>query len=241
MFLNMSCSGLQSTGRGLSFILHIQALSTSFCFYLKIVDISLSQSQCKTGSAARNGTNSVLQTAVTTFAFYSGFILVLCPQVFQSVDHQQLDFQYRNGGGGGGGWEGGEVAGYLVPPAHLSPQQMHQPVARRPITGNSFAPPGQPTAAAYRPSHQQQHFAASPGPPPAQYMTAKPAYAPGWGSPSWSGNGPPPAPPPISMTPPPVSWGQGAPVQQQQVRRPPVMPQARISPLSCSLVKAFFL
>jgi hypothetical protein len=54
-------------------------------------------------------------------------------------------------------------------------------------------------------------------------MTAKPAYAPGWGSPSWSGNGPPPAPPPISMTPPPVSWGQ-APVQQA-VRRPPVMPQ----------------
>lgn len=144
------------------------------------------------------------------------------------MDHQQLDFQYRNGGGGGGGggWDGGELS-YLVPPAHLSPQQqqqMHQPVARRPITGNSFAPPGQP-AAAYRP---HQHFAASPG-PPGQFMTAKPGYAPGWGSPSWSGNGPPPAPPPISMTPPPVSWGQG-PVQQG--RRPPVMPQGGETSLS---------
>jgi hypothetical protein len=132
-----------------------------------------------------------------------------------------VDYQYRNGGGCG--WDGGELS-YLVPPAHLSPQQqqqMHQPVARRPITGNSFAPPS-PAAAAYRP---HQHFAASPGPPPAQFLPAK-GYAPGWGSPSWSGNGPPPAPPPISMTPPPVSWGGQQQGPMQGPRRPPVMPQA---------------
>jgi len=163
-------------------------------------------------------------------------------QMYPGMDggqqQQQVEYQYRNGGitgwqgggdrvtgweGGGGrvggwqegggrvgGWDGGEQqVGYILP-QHI--QQMHQPIARRPITGNSY---GHSQAYA-RPTHYQSSPAPGPPPPPGQMMAApankQPQYAPpagGWGSPSWSGTGaPPPAPPPISMTPPPISWGQ---------------------------------
>ena len=144
--------------------------------------------------------------------------------MYQAVESQP-DYQYRNGGMGGmsgmgglgnmggmGGWDTGEV-GFLVP-QHIQPhQQMHQPIPRRPITGNSYShAPTYP-----RPTHYQTSPA--PGPPPQpQFINNKP-YASSWGSPSWSGSGPPPAPPPISMTPPPISWGQ----PPGQARRPPCM------------------
>ena len=41
-------------------------------------------------------------------------------------------------------------------------------------------------------------------------------YSGGWGSPSWSGAGPPGGPPPMSMTPPPLSWNQPQPRHRPQ-------------------------
>ena len=41
-----------------------------------------------------------------------------------------------------------------------------------------------------------------------QYRQAAAYSGASWGSPSWSGNGPPSGPPPMSMTPPPLSWNQ---------------------------------
>merc|ERR1719495_353035 len=99
--------------------------------------------------------------------------------------------------------------------------QMHTPIARRPITGN-MSGCGYPPNPGYRP--QPGHFPTSPGGGPHnnQYRQAQ-AYngsqCGGWGSTSWSGNGPPSGPPPMSMTPPPLSWNQA------QNRRPPNLPQ----------------
>ena len=133
------------------------------------------------------------------------------------------DYQYRQNGGPGHNWTGHDdmaAAGYC-PPIGMMTQaaphpmtghpQMHTPIARRPITGNMSGYPPNP---GYRP--QPGQFPTSPGGGPQhnQYRQAPagPGYSGGqcggWGSPSWSGNGPPSGPPPISMTPPPLSWNQ---------------------------------
>jgi len=167
-------------------------------------------------------------------------------QLYHGMDQhqQQMDYQFRQNGMGGpqmGGMTGpqtwgsmpDDMGGYAPmgmmaqPPHHLQghPHQMHQPIARRPITGNVSSYPSPGYGGMTRP---QGHYPTSPGPHQNQYMpsrqgyTTGPTHAPpatGWGSPSWSGNGPPSGPPPMSMTPPPLSWNQG------QNRRPPSFPQ----------------
>lgn len=131
------------------------------------------------------------------------------------------EYQYRQGGAAWG--ETGEMYGpplglmTQAGPHHMTPHhQMHQPIARRPITGNMSGYP--PNPASYggmggRPGHQQGHFPSSPGPGPhnnQQYRQATAYSGASWASPSWSGNGgpPPSGPPPMSMTPPPLSWNQ---------------------------------
>ena len=153
------------------------------------------------------------------------------------LTHPGQEFQFRQNGGHGGpgpghNWTGPDdmTAGY-GPPIGMMTQaaphpmtghpQMHTPIARRPITGN-MSGCGYPPNPGYRP--QPGHFPTSPGGGPHnnQYRQAQ-AYngsqCGGWGSPSWSGNGPPSGPPPMSMTPPPLSWNQA------QNRRPPNLPQ----------------
>ena len=165
--------------------------------------------------------------------------------VYQAGPHQQEFGGYRENGHGAplqqAGWgEQVELAGY--PPQQLGllagaplpahPHQMHQPIARRPITGSVTGPgygvaqgPGygvarpQQQAPPYLPHHRQPYQQAGVGqassgpgcPPPAGQ---------GWGSPSWSGAQPPSGLPPMSMTPPPLSWNQ-----QPHTRRAPSFPQ----------------
>ena len=138
------------------------------------------------------------------------------------------EFQFRQNGAGGHSWGPGpeEMAaqGYPGPPMgmmaaqHPLPQHpgMHTPIARRPITGNMSGYPGPPQPG-YRPGPSPAHFPTSPGPGHAPHNNTyrqAPAFnggqmpGAGWGSPSWSGSGPPSGPPPISMTPPPLSWNQ---------------------------------
>ena len=139
------------------------------------------------------------------------------------------DYQYRQNGGPGHNWAGHDdmaAAGYC-PPIGMMTQaaphpmtghpQMHTPIARRPITGNMSGYPPNP---GYRPQPGPGQFPTSPGAGPQhnQYRQAPagPGYSGGqcggWGSPSWSGNGPPSGPPPLS-------WNQA------QNRRPPNFPQ----------------
>ena len=142
------------------------------------------------------------------------------------MEPQAPEFQFRqNGAGGHGGWGPGpeEMAaaqGYgpqmgMITGSHPGGPMtghpgMHTPIARRPITGNMSGYPGPPQGG-YRPG--PAHFPTSPAAHNNTYRQA-PAFnggqmpAAGWGSPSWSGSGPPSGPPPISMTPPPLSWNQ---------------------------------
>ena len=160
----------------------------------------------------------------------------LQPAGYHGMDqHQAAEYQYRQNGGPGHNWTGHEDMANYGPPIGMMTQaaphpmtgpghpQMHTPIARRPITGNMSGYPPNP---GYRPAQAPgpAHFPTSPGPGPQhnQYRPA-PAFSGGqcggWGSPSWSGNGPPSGPPPMSMTPPPLSWNQAP------NRRPPNFPQ----------------
>ena len=158
----------------------------------------------------------------------------LAPAQYPGMEAGAAEFQFRqNGGGHAGGWGPGpeEMAaaqGYgppmgmmAGPGPHPGAMQahpgMHQPIARRPITGNMSGYPGPPQPQGFRPG--PAHFPTSPGPPGhAPHNNTGYRQAPafnggqmpgaGWGSPSWSGSGPPSGPPPISMTPPPLSWNQ---------------------------------
>ena len=144
----------------------------------------------------------------------------------QPMEPQAPEFQFRQNGGQaapqGRGPEEMAAQGYGPPMGMMSHpggpltgHPMHTPIARRPITGNMSGYPGPPQAG-YRPG--PAHFPTSPsGPGVAPHNNTyrqAPAFnggqmpGAGWGSPSWSGNGPPSGPPPISMTPPPLSWNQ---------------------------------
>ena len=119
------------------------------------------------------------------------------------------EFQYRQGGGGWG--ETGEMYGpplgmmTQAGPHHITPHPgMHTPIARRPITGNMSGGvyPANPSYGGLGGRAAPPHNNHSQYRQPAAYSGAS------WGSPSWSGNGPPSGPPPMSMTPPPLSWNQ---------------------------------
>ena len=120
------------------------------------------------------------------------------------------EYQYRQAGAGWG--EAGEMYGpplgmmTQTGPHHLNINHgMHQPIARRPITGNMSGYPPNPNYGGMG----GRHFPSSPGPAHNnQYRQATAYSGASWGSPSWSGNGPPSGPPPMSMTPPPLSWNQ---------------------------------
>lgn len=162
-------------------------------------------------------------------------------QVYGMEQHQQVDYSYRQNGQlsqMGQSWGvPEELGGY---PAHMGmvaqaphhiqgPPQMHQPVARRPITGS--------VGNYYPQAMSRAPYPQSPGPHQSQYMqppkqglqgqyqshSGPAGPAPGWGSPSWGAGAPPAAPPPISMTPPPLSWGQQG--QQHPPRRHQGFPQ----------------
>ena len=125
----------------------------------------------------------------------------------------------------------GPPIGMMTQAAHHP--MMHTPIARRPITGNMSAPmtgnmsapmtgnmsgggyPGPGPGTGYRPQNTGHYAPTSPG---TQYRQAaySGAQMAGWGSPNWSANGPPSGPPPMSMTPPPLSWNQ-----PNNQRRPP--------------------
>ena len=91
----------------------------------------------------------------------AGGVIDYQQQQHQQQQQQQQQQQYRNGGVSWDpaprvtGWEGGEMS-YMVPQHLPSP---HQPaIARRPITGNNYAP-----------GYPRPHFTSSPvptGPPP---------------------------------------------------------------------------
>ena len=152
------------------------------------------------------------------------------PAQYPGMEPQAPEFQFRQNGGAGHGWGPGpeEMAaqGYGPPMGMMAgpgPHPgaaltghpgMHTPIARRPITGNMSGYPGPPQAG-YRPG--PAHYPTSPGAGHAPHNNTyrqAPAFnggqmpGAGWGSPSWSGSGPPSGPPPISMTPPPLSWNQ---------------------------------